>query len=349
MLKIVKFSLIIILMLSTASSFTLAQTDKSDRLLAIDVNEAEDEEYDAAFGLAKQIGMQTLSLSLDWEALEPAPGQYDPTWLEIANIYYPAYHTPLNLVIRPIHTGTLRVPTNLQHTDFDDPVMAERFMRLLDFIFQTTPDLKIHSLVIGSELDGYLGSDAGRWQAYTEFARVVSDYARAQRPGLRIAFETMYQGISDDAILPYIQMLNQLSDVIGISYYPLGDNFQVQPLSTVAKDFKFIVEAFPGQTIYFYQLGYPSSELNGSSQAAQANFIREVFSVWDQHADQIGMIQFTWLTEQSSDSVAYFEDYYGYSSQTFAAFLESLGLRHRDGTPKPAIEALKAEAAARGW
>ena len=341
--------LVVVMVLSVLTTTIQAQDTRGERQLAIDVQAASGEEYDDAFIMAREIGMQTLTLSLDWENLEPAPQAYDGTWLEIANIYYPAYDTPLNLVIRPIHTGTLRVPADLQNVAFDDPIMIARFQQLLDFVFSTTPDLTINSLVIGSEIDGYLGEDARRWEAYTTFAATVADYAREHHPNIKIAFEVMFPSFINPNVVPYLQTLNTYSDVVGVSYYPLQDDFIVKVPTVVHDDFAALVALFPDKPIYFYQLGYPSSEQLNSSEDLQAQFVTEVFEAWDTHQDAIGMIQFTWLTDQSADAVAGFEAYYDFSSPNFSAFLGSLGLRYEDGTPKTALQTLTEAASARGW
>lgn len=346
------WSVALLIALLVSLTPALARQDvvpKGDRRLGIDVNEAEGEEYDAAFALAVELGMDEVGLSLDWIDLEPAPGQFDGTWLEIANIYYPAWGMPLTLTLRPIHTGTLRVPDDLRDLPLDDPTMIARFEALLDFVFATMPDVTFSSLVIGSEFDAYLGNDAARWVQYTNFAQQTADYARSQRPGLQVAFEAMYEAFTGPASQHLGALNAHAADIIGVSYYPLEDDFAVQSPKVVAEAFATVAGAYPDKPIYFYQFGYPSSDLLGSSEAQQAAFIREAFAAWDAHADHIKMIAFTWLSEQSSETVAGFEDYYGYSDERFAAFLGSLGLRYRDGTPKAALDALREEAAARGW
>lgn len=321
---------------------------KGDRRLAIDVREAEGEEYDTAFLMALEMGMQEIGLSLDWADLEPAPQSYDTSLLEIANVYYPAYGVPLTLTLRPIHTHTLRVPDDLRQTAFDDPAMIDRFTTLLDVVFATMPDVDFAGLIIGSEFDAYLGADAGAWAAYTTFAAATADYARQQRPGIPVAFEAMYPAFIGDAA-PYLAELNAHADLIGVSYYPIRADGYVEAPSVVADAFATLVAAYPDQPIALYQYGYPSSEAIGSSEALQAGFIRESFAAWDTHADQIAVIDFTWLTDMSAESVAFFEDYYSYSTPEFRAFLGSLGLRYADGTPKTALATLRDEAAARGW
>jgi len=193
------------ILIFTLSTFVLAlpvsaQDEAGDRILGIDVNEAEGEEYDVPFLLACEIGMQTVGISLDWTDLEPEPGVFDGSILEIMNIYYPAFGMPVDFTIRPIHTGTLRVPDDLRNTTFDDPAMLERFTALIDFVFETTPDLTYNSIVIGSEFDSYLGADGDAWIAYAEFAHAARDYIHSTYDAdIPVAYEVIYESAVGDA------------------------------------------------------------------------------------------------------------------------------------------------------
>ena len=144
---------------------------KQDRILAIDVTDPADGDYDAALSTAIDAGAEALSLSLFWDDLEKSPGVYEPNpnFLEIANAYYPTRNIAVDLVINPIDTNQARLPEDLENLPFDDPAVIERFKNLLDYIFTQIPDLDLISLSIGNEIDGYLGTDAQKWAEYTAF------------------------------------------------------------------------------------------------------------------------------------------------------------------------------------
>ena len=110
-----------------------------------------------------------------------------------------------------------------------------------------------------------------------------------------------------------------------------------------------LTNIFPDKPIYLAEVGYPSSQLNGSSLEKQTEFVYYIFKTWDAHADQIQLISFTFQTDLSPEHVSEFEDYYGYSNKAFAEYLRSLGLRTYEGKDKPAWQRLAAEAEVRGW
>jgi len=75
---------------------------KGDRLLGIDVNMANGMDYDTAFGIAKNTGIDFVTLSFGWDDIETSPMNYTNDNLEIANWYYPSKNCKIALVIAPI-------------------------------------------------------------------------------------------------------------------------------------------------------------------------------------------------------------------------------------------------------
>ena len=333
-----------------ASQTETTAMPRGDRMLGIDVSEAEGETYDQAFQLARQAGMQFTSLSLAWDDLEPRPGEFsdDPNFLAIANLYYPAQHIPLALTITPIDTNRTRLPADLRGRAFDDPEVIARFERLLDYVFMQIPDVELAVLAIGNEVDATLGSDVAAWARYQTFFEATAAYARRLRPQVPVGVKVTMAGLTGETRW-LAQALNARSDIVLVTYYPLEADFGVRPADVVHEDLGALASLVPDRPIGVLEAGYPSSEKLGSSEALQAEFVRQIMRAWDAHAGQIAMLNFTWLTDAPRASVEAWTDYYGLHDQRFAAYLATLGLRGADGKPKLAFEVLAAEAHARGW
>jgi len=336
----------------TPSAIEPPPAPRGERLLGIDVTQAEDGDYDAAMDIVQSVGAEVVSLSLFWDDIETQPGEYAPTpnWLEIANAYYPARDVKLSLVISVIDTNNKRLPADLADAPFDDPAVIGRFKGLLDYVFSQIPDLEITSLAIGNEIDGYLGADPSLWRQYQTFYEAASAHARAMRPDLPVGTKATFAGLTGYA-RERLQELNRSSDVIMVTYYPLNDDFTVKDPSVVAADFEALIAVYPDRPIYVLEAGYPSSADCGSSEPKQAAFVRQLFRAWDAHASQIQLLFFTWLTDLPHSSVGDLTDYYAVSDNRFAEFLRTLGLRtySGSGSDKQALRALEAEAKARGW
>ena len=108
--------------------------------------------------------MESIHLTFAWSSIEPTSGLFDSNYisnvLDIANIYYPAYGTKVELQIPTMNTNVKVTPTDLISIDFDDIIMINRFKTLLDTLFTHIPNVQLSALNIGNESDIYMGSNA---------------------------------------------------------------------------------------------------------------------------------------------------------------------------------------------
>lgn len=332
------------------SSLVRAQINPASNFIGLDISTPAQNAsftYDSCFALGANLGMSRVGMYQNWTAIETAPLTYNLAIMDIANAYYPAYHMAVDLTIAPIHTNNLEVPADLKGLVFDSPVMIARFNTLLDSIKAHLPKLILSSLVVGSEHDVYLGTNPALWTQYTNFYKAVSAHARTLWPSLKVATELTFNGITTQNTR--VQSLNETSDYIGVSYYPLNPDFTVKPISSVPTDFAQLISLYPAKPICFYQYGFPSSATCNSSEALQAEFIAQTFRTWDTHASHVRMIDFTWLHDLDTALVHYYRDYYGLSDPIFLEYLRSLGLRTWNGTNKKAFLQLQCEAKQRGY
>lgn len=324
---------------------------RGDRTLSLDVQTAENGDFMETLAMAQAIGIQEIGMHMEWWELEIAPGSYDTFFLEVANLVYPTMGISINLTIAPVHNVRNTMPVDLQGLPFDDPQVIARFKQMLDVVFAKLPDITLTSLVVGSEVDGFLLDDAEKWQEFESFFAEVAAYARARRPSLEVTTEVQFfEGYLGNS-RAQVQSVMQHADVVGVAYYPLDLEGNVLDPEIIALHFDMLATGFPGKPIHFYQLGYPTSSLLNSSEELQAQFMREMFRAWDAYADQVKLIDYTFLTDLSvehSDSVG---GQFGQESQRFAEFVRTLGLRTfpGDGSDKLGFGALADEAAARGW
>lgn len=320
------------------------------RTLSMDVTEAADGDFDAALQRVKTVGVTAVTLTVYWDDIEREPGVYnpDPNWLEIANSYYPTQDVAVSLTISVIDTNNLRLPPDLADKPFDDPAVIDRFNSLLDYVATQVPDMTLNSLAIGNEIDIYLETDAAQWAAYETFFGETAVHARTLWPDLPVGTKTTFDGIAGDPA-PYIQSINQYSDAVLVTYYPLNPDFSVRPATAVHDDFQTLGDAFPDQLIYLLEVGYPSGVDTNSSYAKQAAFIHELFLAWDAHAAQIPLINYTWQTDMPPDSIKEMTSYYRLDGSGFVSYLATLGLRTFDNVDKPAFRQLAEETETRGW
>lgn len=325
---------------------------RGTRVLEMHLNESETGSFDQAVEKAKSAGANSASLSIFWDEIETTPGSYkpDPNLLRIANQYYPSQDMRVSLVISVLDTTQIRLPADLQGKSLHDPAVIRRFQALLDYIASQIHDLQLASLAIGNEIDGVLGVDPAAWEAYQVFFQQAKAHAKSLWPEVPIGAKIQYSGLTGESAA-YAASLNQMADVVMVTYYPLRGDFTVQDPDVIHRDLKQLVRRYPDQRIYLAEIGYPTGETNGSSPEKQAAFIRETFAAWDDHADQIPLLSYSWLTDLPSAAVSSFEDYYGVKHPAFASFLRTLGLRTYpgNGSDKAGFHTLVEETRVRDW
>jgi hypothetical protein len=274
------------------------------RLIGMDVSPAADDDYDAAIAIAKGLGVDVVSVFLQWDVLEPAPGVYDDTLLSIIDVYYPAADVAVALTLAPINTTQRALPPDLMALAWDDPQMIARFEALIDFVLAELPNVELHALNIGSEMDVMFETDPTQWSAFETLYEAAVARVKARRPTLRMTVEPTYNGMMGPARAA-IQSLNASSDAIGVSYYPRTTD--------VAAAFDALAADYPSRPIVFHQYGFPSSEDAWGSLAAQVEFIEKTFAAWDRHAAQVELIEFTWLHDMNPANVQCVVEYYCWS------------------------------------
>lgn len=124
-------------------------------------------------------------------------------------------------------------------------------------------------------------------------------------------------------------------DAAIFTYYPVDDIYQVTDADaeTVLKN----MVGFAGyKRVLVQEFGYPTSPLNGGSEAGQAAFIEAGIAAWrGLGADKIPFFSVFALHDLPPVLCEELSGYYGLpGDRAFEAFLCSLGLRRDDGTPK---------------
>jgi hypothetical protein len=250
--------------------------------------------------------------------------------------------------LNPIDTNKLRLPADLSGKPFDDPAVIQRYNKAADYVLSRVSKADLVAFAIGNEIDGYLGGDRKKWQQYARFFEATSEHVRRRRPGVAVGAKVMFSSLLGDA-RALAEPVNAHADAVLTTYYPLGEGFRVKPPTVVEKDLGALLQQYPDKPVYLLEAGCPSSSFLGSSEAQQAEFVREVFRFWDAHQRRLKAVNFIWLHDISTAEVESYTKYYGVGQRGFAEYLGTLGLRYHDGRDKQAFQTLRQEAKSRGW
>lgn len=304
--------------------------------------------FNAAFMIAKEAGAEVVEIPTFWDEIETSPGAFSGGWLPVADAFYPQSNTKISISLNAVDTNKLRLPDDLKDRPFNDPEVIKRYKEFVSFAATQVPNSEVYFVSVGNEVDIYLGNSNKKWQEYSEFFSAVAPHVRKEFGGAAVGVKMSYHTLID---LPENgKSIIEVSDVILANYYPFQpESYLMHQPATVYADFKKITEMYPAKKVYFSEIGYPSSKINGSSELQQALFIKHTFAAWDMYSDQIPFLNFIWLHDISDKDSAGYQEYYGSKNKGFTSYLETLGLRTFDGSDKEAFIELKRAVRERGW
>ena len=304
--------------------------------------------YDALFQSALDAGVQSVNISLNWNDVEASGGALKPEVFAQVNRYFASHHAKMDLDLRPVDTAGVMLPDDLKGKALNDPEVIRRFEAFLDHVFAALPDVQLNMLAIGNEVDTVFANNPAQFAEYDDFLKQVIPYAKQKRPGVRVGVIVAYAGLTGKDAKEY-QKLNARTDVVMLTYYPIKGDFSTKQLPVFEQDLAKVTALYPNRQLYFTEIGYPSSEISGGSEAKQAQFIREMFSVWDKHADTIAGLAYFMMGDLTPASIEQLTKYFSVATKQFKATIGSVGLVTADGREKEALGVFRKEAHERGW
>lgn len=354
MKKVTLFLLTAVAWLSCGKhSSTPSPIPKGNRQAAIHITQAQNNSYDVEIARVQSLDIDIVPVTFAWNQVETDTG-FDFSLVNLANSYYPGKNMAISLNLSPIYAISSALPSELQSRAFDDPIVISRFEAFLDSIHARLGATQINDVILGLEVDDYLSSHGSAWAAYNVlYDSALVHVKQLWGTDMRVGVETSWSAAvstAKDSIL----RLNQQSDMMVLSYYPLQNNFTIRAPTVVQGDIANILGLYPNIPLFIVETGYQTSPVCNSSDELQRQFIANLFTTWDAYADRISFIGFLWLTDLSDSVVAQDVSAYGVSGpylNAFEAYLQTTGLRTYPGagTDKPGFTQLKSELAVRGW
>ncbi len=271
-----------------------------------------------------------------------------------------ATNTKVTLRIHPVDVPGKFVPSDLMNTRFNSATMSNRFTQMLQFVFTKLNPSHISHIVVGNEIDGYNpGSDVNFWYDYPVFLFNLKVWLTNNYPSLQLGFVSTMGGIVNNTVLMgsggslnartlFSSWLNSV-DLLGVTYYPMNSNFQMQANSLVASQFQSL-DSFTSKPIHIEEVGYASSAQNGGSENLQSEFFCEVFKAWDQYPSKIRSLAILRMVDTTRTSAEQTAITYGLSgNENFIEFIRSLGIRSNSNTAKGSFSVIQSELEKRGF
>jgi hypothetical protein len=280
-----------------------------------------------------EAGATAIEAPQPWSTLEPAPGRFHLA--DVAAIVGGVRSTPaMRIMVIPAAVETTRrsVPRDLRTAPWDSRRMIDRYRALLRRLAShLSPQARYVS--IANEADVYFGAHPGELPAFLRFARAEIAELHRLAPRVKVGVTVTYSGLSTPH--PGIaRKLARLGDATMLTYYPLVGNYRMRSPRAPLHDIPRMVRLAHGRPLVLQEMGYSSAHRLGSSPAAQASFVRNVFTAASRAPQALPFLSFYSLYDLPAPACR--------SRSPQVTFLCSLGLHYRNGHAKPAWRAFRA-------
>lgn len=293
------------------------------------------------------LGTTRALVAKNWRELEPAADKVKLDDLRREITLRRGLQQDIILGLQLINTVKREVPEDLQNTAWDDPVMVARATALMEEVLALLPADRMSYVAFGNEVDVYFTQHPEEMPSYLELYRQIHAKMQAIFPKVQMGIATTFDSVREKRGA-LIETLNRDTDVVILTYYAI-QGLKVLPPEAPHRELPMMVALAAGKPVVLQEVGYPSAAGVGSSEAQQAEFIRQFFAAWEKHRAAIPTISLFMQTDFSSRLCTQFTDYYGmvdYKTQ-FADFICTLGLKDAHGRPKLAWSVLQNEVAPR--
>lgn len=291
-----------------------------------------EENYLAAIRDELKMGVEASYLSLKWSDLEneqafsakPLQDQAGISKLLGGDVVF---------CLKPIDTSVKCVPIALANKGFDDAQLTAAWESMLQKVVPLLPK-NVKAIALGNEVDVYLGNHPEEVDSYLNLMKNARAFLRGAGIKVPIGVITTFDGLQRRPDL--VKKIQSNFDVTMMTYYPLGQTFEVLPMSSVGSHFDAMLALAGSKPLILTEVGCPAGEPNKSSEDIQADFVKTVFGQLEKHPTQITFANFFEQSDFPSQMVDMFEQYYQVKDDKFRSYLATLGLKKSDGKPRKA-------------
>ena len=304
-------------------------------------------------------GMSVDNIQLDWNQLEPQPNQYNKELLEDILISRQASGLKTLVILSTIDSEGFTLPEDLfdanSHTgfafgvEFGDPLITERFKKLLDWVVPMVVKYGGWGLSVGNEPGDYITDDPSKEPSVVNFLKVARAHAHSINSNLRITM-SLSQALLERGETFHFRILEHC-DFANFNYYGVTPDYFADDSAKVDQEIEQMLSAARNKPLYLQELGAPSGYKNGSpmnaSPTKQKQFLENVFAKMRSEPQFRGATIFqavdlqAALVEEFHTRGLFGEEgvtraFVGRVGETFG----STGLTDRNGDEKPAADAV---------
>jgi hypothetical protein len=280
----------------------------------------------------KDNGLNLLNLSARWDELEATVGRID---ISNSPLNEPSQilsrydnFTGVILCVKMIDTNVRTMPDYLSKKPFDDPDVIEGYLNIIDALAEHPLGKHITIFLVGNEVDLYFTKHRNELDSFISLYARAKERLNQRMPNVKVGTVNTYQGIKSD--VPTFNKLKSIGDIIALTYYPFSDfaGVSMRPISEVDYDLRFLAEQSGNKPFGFVEIGYSAATTGKSSEAIQADFVRQMFKSLDPYWRNGNLMFLHYMTtyDLPPELVDHYTREQGVASRRFNELIMRLGL-----------------------
>ena len=292
-----------------------------------------DAQRDGALGVALAAGSKILTVNAPWNELEPSQGLYNFNRIASELSLAAKHNLPAILTVGSIFSGGPAMPADLAGRSWDDPIVASRFIAMLQSLKTKVP-AQTKWLNLGYEVDIYLSGNTSQIAPYLTFLTAVKPQAKSI---FGISTGIVFSFDSTRASTAAFGQLQGVADHIAFDYYAIGPDFQQRDPAGVPSDLWLMNRLASGRPVIINEAGYSTAALTNSSAARQATFFQNIFAALQRSSGNVVSVTAWALNDMPAAAVeSAMAGLVVPPTPAAIAYMGSLGLRDETGNPKQA-------------
>ncbi len=327
---------------------------KEGRTLGIDIsdlNQGASSIEKANVKTAKELEVDFLSLSLDWNVLQTAEEQFEDQ-NQVLSLYKKVLsenNLKLSLTIDPVNRYGNHFPEHLKNLRINNALVISDFKRTLSFVFDVISPSLFHSIIIGTELDAYSKTleSSGFMDDYAFFINEIKQYIKSLNGNIAVGFSTSHNSLIYHS--EEYEKLYESTDVLAVDFFPVNKDYTLKSTSFIAEVMQKLTHIYPDKPIYIHQFGVQDADENLSNEDKQAEMYCALFRAWDIYKDQIPSINIYRLNDVTEARSRELLAILGLSDFYRVEFYRTLGLRTYAGSNKYAFKVVRDNVSKRNW
>lgn len=286
-------------------------------------------------------GVSYFYLSPKWNEIETGKRKYKLNDVDFQIKQSADYNIPAVFHLRIIDTNQRSMPADLMNKSFRDPEVRERLFAALDTVMDHMRG-RVQYMLLGNEIEGYFRAHKNEVSEYAELYAAAARHIKERFGGMPVSLSIGFDGLE---VRDLLRPLLDQTDFFAVTYYGLTPDFIVKDPNRVHGDITRIVEAAEQKQVLLQEVGYPSSEVNNSSEEKQARFFSNVLDELRNRNSKFIGANFCFMSDFSDELADGFVKYYkAGNASRFRFFLKTLGMFDDQGRPKRSWELFQQKA-----